>query len=153
MATSPYALKQRVLITDDDPDITQTLTLILETQYEVFPVTNGLDAVEWVQDVEPDLIIIDAMMPMMSGYEAVDLIRKIHRYKEIPIIMLSGLDSMQDHRTGYEHEITLYLTKPIIPDVLLKNVELELFKLGRPPNKKFSISELKKKFHVTPKKK
>ena len=146
MEKSPYALRQRILIADDDPDIAKALTLILESSYEVIAGTNGQDAVGWVEDVEPDLIILDAMMPIMSGYEAAVSIRKIKRYEEIPIIMLSGLDSMQDHRTGYEHGITLYLTKPFTPDILLKNVELELYKLGRPPQKKYTIRELKSKF-------
>ncbi len=146
MTNSPYALRQRILIADDDPDILQALTLILEAQYEVMAVTNGKNAVERVQDIEPDLIILDAMMPIMSGYEAADAIRKIKRYKEIPIIMLSGLDSMKDHRTGYEHGITLYLTKPFMPEILLKNIELELYKIGRPPKKKYTLEDLKKKF-------
>jgi len=146
MANSPYALRQRILIADDDPDILQTLTLILSAQYEVITTSNGKDATDRISDVEPDLIILDAMMPIMSGYEAADSIRKTKRYKEIPIIMLSGLDSMKDHRAGYEHGVTLYLTKPFMPDILLKNVELELYKLGRPPKKKYTFEELKKKF-------
>ena len=146
MDVSPYALNQRILIVDDDPDILRTLELLLKSQYEIFTITNGKDAVDIFQDVEPDLIILDAMMPMMSGYEASDIIRKNKRYKEIPIIMLSALDTMKDHRSGYEHGITLYLTKPFTPDILLKNIELELYKLGRPPQKKYSMDELNRKY-------
>ena len=146
MSTSPYALRQRILLVDDDLDILDTLRLILETKYEVISVSDGKEAVDRYKDMEPDLFIVDAMMPEMSGYEVADSVRSNPRYKEIPIIMLSGLDSMQDHRTGYEHGISLYLTKPFTPDILMKNVDLELAKLGRPPKKKYSLDELKKKF-------
>ena len=146
MSSSPYALRQRILIVDDDLDILVTLRMILDSKYEVIPVTDGKHAVDRYQEIEPDLFILDAMMPGISGYEVADAVRANHRYKEIPIIMLSGLDSMEDHRAGYEHGISLYLTKPFTPDVLLKNVELELSKLGRPPKKKYTLDELKAKY-------
>jgi DNA-binding response OmpR family regulator len=143
-----HSLRQRIAVCDDDMDIVRTLVMILEHSYEVIPSMSGKLLVDHLEEIEPDLFILDAMMPEMSGYEVADAVRKNHRYKEIPIIMLSGLDSMRDHRTGYDHGVSIYLTKPFMPEILLKNVELELFKLGRPQKKKNSMDELEKKYRL-----
>jgi len=136
---------QRIVVVDDDPDIIDFLSALLEDKYDIFCFLNGQDAVDNIMDIEPDLLILDAVMPAISGYELSDAIRANPQYKEIPIIMLSVLDTMKDHRTGYRHGVSLYLTKPVEPEILLKNIEIELIKLGGPYPKKKSTPALRKK--------
>jgi putative two-component system response regulator len=135
---------QRIVVVDDDPDIIEFISAILEDKYDIFCFLNGQDAVDNIMDIEPDLLILDAVMPAISGYELSDAIRANPLFKEIPIIMLSVLDTMKDHRTGYRHGVSLYLTKPVEPEILLKNIEIELIKLGGPYPKKKSTAALRK---------
>ncbi len=141
--TSPNPKNQRVLLVDDDPDIIDYLTAVLEDKYDVFSFLNGQDAVDYIMDIEPDLLILDARMPIISGYELSDAIRANPQFKEVPIIMLSVMDTMKDHRAGYRHGVSLYLTKPIEPEILRKNVELELIKIGGPLPKRYSTEDLR----------
>jgi PleD family two-component response regulator len=138
----------RIMIVDDDADIIQYIKAVLDEYYEVYAFENGQDAVDYFVEIEPDLVILDAMMPVISGYEIAEVIRANPAYRDIPIFMLSVLDSMKDHEAGYIHGITLYLTKPIEPDILKQNIELELLKLGGPYPKKVSSTELQNKINL-----
>ena len=137
--------QHRIIIVDDDGDIIQYVKAVLEDYYDVFAFENGQDAVDYFVEIEPDLVVLDAMMPVISGYEIAEVIRANPAYRDIPIIMLSVLDSMKDHEAGYIHGVTLYLTKPIEPDILKRNIELELFKLGGPFPKKVPVTELQQR--------
>jgi DNA-binding response OmpR family regulator len=134
----------RIIIVDDDPDIIDYLSALLEDKYDIFCFLNGQDAIDYIMEIEPDLLILDAILPAISGYALSDAIRANPLFKEIPIIMLSVLDTMKDHRTGYRHGVSLYLTKPVEPEILLKNIEIELNKLGGPYPKKNSTAALRK---------
>ena len=118
--------RHRIMVVDDEADLRALVRLTLEDSYEVFEATNGLDALLKLARYEPDLAIIDIMMPLMDGHELCAKIRTTVGYQELPIIALSALDSRDDMRKGYEHGANVYLTKPFQPDRLLKNVELSL---------------------------
>jgi CheY-like chemotaxis protein len=137
--------QHRIMIVDDDPDIIQYIKAVLDVYYEVYSFENGQDAVDFFVEIEPDLVVLDAMMPVISGYEIAEVIRANPAYRDIPIFMLSVLDTMKDHEAGYIHGVTLYLTKPIEPDILKRNIELELFKLGGPFPKKVPTADLQKR--------
>lgn len=118
--------RHRIMVVDDESDMRALVRLALEDQYEVFEAVNGLDAMLKLPRYEPDLAVVDIMMPLMDGHALCRRIRATEGYEEMPIVALSALDSREDMKSGYESGATVYLTKPFQPDRLLKNVDLSL---------------------------
>jgi len=84
-------MAKSIVVADDDPDILSIVSMSLETQgYEVHQATNGREAVDLVREHRPDLIILDMMMPVMSGYEAISELKADDQTKAIPIVGLSA---------------------------------------------------------------
>lgn len=105
--------KPVILIVDDQKDNIQTIRDILgETQYRIMEATNGQEALQSIEKITPDLILMDAMMPVMDGFETARSIRKNTATKLIPIIMITALDSMQDRVKGLEAGVDDFITRP-----------------------------------------
>jgi CheY-like chemotaxis protein len=113
----------RILVVDDEPDIPMILRSLLEPEYEVTTATNGLDALLKLPRHEPDLMVVDLMMPLMDGWELAEQVRRHPRFATIPMIFLTALDSKEDIRRGYEKGASVYLTKPFEPDRVLRNIQ------------------------------
>jgi DNA-binding response OmpR family regulator len=135
--------KYRILSVDDDTDILKFIEMVLSDKYEVVTSSLGKEALIKCKECEPDLVILDVMMPDMSGFEICHEIRKMTATKNLPIIMLSGLDNPQDHKSGYKEGASYYMTKPVTPERLLRNVELQLESSGPPRAKKLSLEQIK----------
>ncbi|MCB2154510.1 response regulator [bacterium] len=136
--------KFRVMVVDDEPDIRSILNASLTPEFEVVEATNGLDAMLKVPKYEPDLAIIDIMMPLMDGLELSRKIREKPGYQDMPIIALSALDSKEDIKKGYGSGANLYLTKPFDPERVAKNVRMSLE--SRPVrHKTLTIAEIREK--------
>jgi two-component system KDP operon response regulator KdpE len=112
-------LKQfRVLIADDEQRILFFLKSRLKASgYEVLTASNGLEAVEQVHAQEPDLVVLDVMMPEMNGFEALKQIRASY---SVPVIVLSARESSADKVKGLDLGADDYLAKPFSPDELVK---------------------------------
>jgi CheY-like chemotaxis protein len=134
----------RILIVDDEEDVRRIIRASLATQYEVVEAEDGLDALETLELAEPDFVILDVMMPMMDGFQACAAIRRHPRFRAIPVLFLSALNTKDDIKKGYGVGATLYLTKPFDPSRLLMNVS-RFFEENPPPStkKRFSLAELK----------
>jgi DNA-binding response OmpR family regulator len=105
--------KLRILIVDDEPINIHLLTRALQGTYDVYTATNGIDAISQVQKVTPDLLILDVMMPDISGFEVCKNIKADERFADIPVIFLTGLDTQEGQLQGLELGGIDYLTKPI----------------------------------------
>ncbi len=114
----------RILLIEDDPDISDLLKAALEPSFECLRATNGLEGFQLALAGEPDLIISDIMMPIMDGYEFIRRLRKEPRHAQTPVIFLSALGTREKIRAGYDLGASLYLTKPIDPVRMKRNVEL-----------------------------
>ncbi len=137
--------KLRILVVDDEEDARRLLSVALSRNYEVVEAENGLDALTKVELADPDLIIMDVTMPLMDGYQACAAIQRNPKYKNVPVLFLSGMDDKAHIKKGYEAGGALYLMKPIDPQRLLKNVEMHFAE--HPParrKKKMTFEELKK---------
>ena len=100
----------RVLVVDDDPpSLKMTAFLLSEEGYEVATADNGLDALRLVEQQAPDLVILDVMMPQVDGF---DVCREIRAHSDVPIIMLTALDSTDDMVRGFELGADDYIAKP-----------------------------------------
>jgi len=102
-----------IVVADDDPDILSIVSMSLETQgYEVHKATNGQEAVDLARQHRPDLIIMDMMMPIMSGYEAVHALKADESTKGIPVVGLSAKAMATDMERATDVGIDGYITKP-----------------------------------------
>jgi twitching motility two-component system response regulator PilG len=102
-----------VLVVDDSPTVRKIVQLTLQRErIRVVTAGDGLSALAAVSDEEPDLILLDIMLPRMDGYYICQVIRKNMAYKDLPIIMLSGKDGLFDKMRGKLAGSTEYMTKP-----------------------------------------
>ena len=106
-------MTRAILVADDDPDILSIVSMSLETQgYTVHRATNGREAVDLARQHHPDLILMDMMMPIVSGYEAVGELKADATTKEIVIVGLSAKAMATDMERATDVGIDGYITKP-----------------------------------------
>lgn len=105
--------KHKILIVEDDPDVSEMLNAYFRVQgYDVFTVNWGEDGVRAGQTTVPDLIILDIRLPDIDGYEVARRLRKDRRTQEIPIIFLTEKRERVDRLQGFEVGADDYITKP-----------------------------------------
>jgi len=111
----------RVLVVDDEPRIIKFLKLRLKASgYEVLTASNGLEALELVQAEEPDMLVLDVVMPGIDGFETLKQVRAV---SPVPVIILSAKEASTDKIRGLELGADDYLAKPFSPDELVARVE------------------------------
>lgn len=102
-----------IIVADDDPDILSIVSMSLETQgWDVHKAANGREAVDLAKEFHPDLILMDMMMPVMSGYEAIVELKGDDTTREIPIVGLSAKAMATDMERATDVGIDGYITKP-----------------------------------------
>ncbi len=112
-----------ILLVDDEEDILDLLQYNLERDgFLTQTAQDGLEALNFVARKEPDLIVLDVMMPRMNGFEACQQLRQDERFSKIPIIMLTARNGEQDYVRGLDAGADVYLTKPISPRVLSSQI-------------------------------
>lgn len=115
---------KKILVVDDSPTIRKLITGKLEKSgHEVFCASDGVDAMEQLQALLPDLILLDITMPRMDGYQVCKLIRGNEATKDVPVVMISGKDGFFDKVRGRMAGTSGYITKPFGPETLMKVVE------------------------------
>ncbi|MGY4532065.1 response regulator RpfG family c-di-GMP phosphodiesterase [Pseudomonas sp. TE3786] len=128
MDSSPYPFQPAtILVVDDTPDNLMLMTELLKDQYRVKAANSGEKALRILQDgALPDLILLDIMMPGMSGHQVAKQLQQEPRTRDIPIIFLTALASMADEIQGLELGAVDYITKPISPPLVMARVETQL---------------------------
>jgi len=122
----------RILVVDDEPSIVRLMEFILARQgHEMLIAVNGEEAVEKIQALKPDLILLDIMMPRIDGYEVARLVRANPETATLPIIMLSAKAQEEDIRKGMDVGVNEYITKPFSPEHLVHVVADHLHRLGK----------------------
>jgi CheY-like chemotaxis protein len=116
-----------ILVADDDPDILSIVSMSLETQgYTVYKATNGREAVDLAKQHHPDLVLMDMMMPVVSGYEAVTELKADAATRDITIVGLSAKAMATDMERATDVGIDGYITKPFRIAQVLTVVETYL---------------------------
>ncbi|MCL2139762.1 MAG: response regulator [Treponema sp.] len=119
--------EDKILIVDDDPVNLEFFQLMLsKLGYIVEEATDGLDALDKLKLFRPDLILLDNIMPRMSGWELTKNLKADLKYKDIPIIMFSALDDVNDKIAGFELGIDDYITKPFNFSEVLARIKATL---------------------------
>ncbi len=123
--------KMKILVVDDDKIMRQLVTTVLKKEeiYEVVEAIDGQQALEMISIDQPDLILLDILMPMMDGYEVCQRLRKDAKYAKIPIIMLSSLDDKEDLVKGFNLGVDDYISKPVDRQILIARINALLRRL------------------------
>ena len=115
--------KGKILVVDDEVNITQILEFSIGAEgYEVVTAANGEEAIEKARREQPDLIILDVMMPRIDGYEACRILKTNPLTKNIPVVLLTAKGRDIDKRLGYEVGATDYIVKPFGPNKLVDRI-------------------------------
>ena len=116
---------KKILVVDDDPSLTVLISKILkEKGYEVTAVTEAVDGLEHAMKKDPDLIILDVMMPIINGFNFCRLLKQEEKQKNIPILMLTARNQIKDIEIGLEMGAEAYLVKPLNASELLKTIKV-----------------------------
>lgn len=103
---------KKILIVDDYKENVDILVEALIDKYQVYAALNGSDALKLADKVEPDLILLDIMMPVMDGYETIRNLKGKDETKEIPVIFISALSEISNKKRGFDLGAVDYITKP-----------------------------------------
>jgi DNA-binding response OmpR family regulator len=105
--------QKKILIVDDDPLNVEFFDVMLsKLGFSVAKALDGVEALEQVKRFRPDLIVLDNIMPKMSGWEVTRTLKKDKKFSGIPIIMFSAMDDVKDKVEGFELGVDDYITKP-----------------------------------------
>ena len=115
----------KILLVDDEPDILEFMAYNLKKEgYTVFTGQNGREAIEIAKKEQPQLIILDIMMPVMDGYEAIKEIRSQERWKKLPIIALTANALAGTREKCIAIGANAYLSKPVDSEMLINALEV-----------------------------
>ncbi len=128
IVNKPTSDASKILIVDDEPINLQVLHNYLSLQnYNIVQATSGSEALKFVEDgLIPDVILLDVMMPQMNGYEVMYQLRKNWQATEMPILLLTAKNQVEDLVQGLEAGANDYMTKPISKEELLARVKTHL---------------------------
>ncbi len=116
-------MKKKILIADDNPDNVELLRKRLSAQgYQIAAAFDGEEALQAVLKENPDLLILDIMMPKMDGYEVLRRLKKQDEYRNLPVILLTAKKEIPDKLKGLDIGADDYITKPFNPQELLARV-------------------------------
>ena len=114
----------KVMVIDDSKTIRRTAeTLLKKEGFEVITATDGFEALSLIADHQPNLILLDIMMPRLDGYQTCALIKHHRVFRHTPVIMLSSKDGLFDRARGRVVGSNNYITKPFTREELLSVIE------------------------------
>ena len=119
-------MSQKILIVDDEPNNLQLLRQILKDQYTLAFAKNGAEAIRISGEQQPDIILLDVMMPNMDGHEVCIRLKGDPKTNPIPIIFVTALDASTDEQTGFDLGAIDYISKPVSAPVVRARVKTHL---------------------------
>jgi two-component system, OmpR family, alkaline phosphatase synthesis response regulator PhoP len=135
--------RRKILIADDEPDILEILSYNLVNEgYEVVTAKDGSEALDKARQTNPDLIILDVMMPKKTGVEVCELLRLQPAFKETLIIFLTAVNDEGNQVRGLETGADDYLGKPISPKVFISRVNALFRRVNKIETKVLTIENL-----------
>jgi two-component system alkaline phosphatase synthesis response regulator PhoP len=138
-------MTKKILIIDDDPDLVEAVTMILESKkYEVAAAYGGIEGLQKAKSENPDLIVLDVMMPDKDGYAVCKELKANPTLSKIPVLLLTAVVSKiattrYTQQGGLETEADDYIDKPVEPEVLVKRIEALLAKSLRAKGKEHRV--------------
>jgi len=119
--------KRLLLLVDDDSENIQVVHSILKDRYKIRVATNGAKALDLAKaEPQPDLILLDVMMPEMDGYSVCSFLKADHRTRDIPVIFLTGKTEVADEARGFAVGAVDYIHKPFSPPIMTARVQTHI---------------------------
>ena len=116
--------KKKILIADDDTYVHELLTAVLSSnEFDIIHAYDGQETLERVDNEQPDLVVLDIMMPIKDGRDICRDLKKNPRTKDIKILMLSGKDEQLDRIAGFESGADDYIAKPFSPSHVARRIK------------------------------
>ena len=117
-------MRKKILVVDDDADLVELLSFNLkQAGYLIGTASNGVDALKKARALEPNLIVLDVMMPELDGFAVCEILRRDPTTSSIPIMMLTALSSELGRVAGLGSGATDFVTKPFSPRLLVQRIE------------------------------
>jgi two-component system alkaline phosphatase synthesis response regulator PhoP len=134
---------RKVLIADDEPDILEILKYnLIKEGYQVITAQNGDEAIVKAKQTNPDLIILDIMMPEKNGVEVCEILRAQPQFKETLIMFLTALSDEATQIKGLTTGADDYISKPVSPSIFVSKVQSLLRRVKRTDNKTVEVNGL-----------
>lgn len=106
-------MSRKVLLIEDEPNIVEAIRFLLSREgWEVQAHSDGTDAVEIIQAAEPDLVILDLMLPGKSGMDIIRELRDLPAFAQVPVLMLTARGQSRDREMAEKAGVTRFMTKP-----------------------------------------
>lgn len=135
---------QKILVVDDEQDISDLISYNLTKEgYQVYTASNGKLAIEKAKDINPDLIILDVMMPVMDGIEACRVMRSMPEFKSTFMVFLTARSEEYSEIAGFNVGADDYIAKPIKPRALMSRINAILRR-----NAQENVEEVSDKFEI-----
>lgn len=135
--------KYRLLIIEDNPNTRQFLETMLSKEFEILTAENGISGIEYARNQNPDLILLDVILPILSGYDVCSLLKKDVKTKSISIVFLSAKSSNTDITAGLMAGADDYIVKPFDYKELLARLKTRLQKNSENLISPIEIGDLK----------
>ena len=114
----------KILVVDDDVTVTQLLKMLLTMEgHQPTTINDSNEAMEVANQLHPDLITLDLMMPGLTGYELCELLHNDPRFEHIPILIISARDDAESMDRAYQADARGYITKPFGVDTLTQKIK------------------------------
>jgi DNA-binding response OmpR family regulator len=124
-------MKQTILVVDDEPHILKTIAdLLMSEGFSVLVAVDGKEGLLAAREKQPDLILLDVMMPKLDGFQVLKRLKKDPLTLDIPVIMLTVRGASKDVQEGIQFYAEKYITKPFDPERLLHEIKHSL--MARP---------------------
>lgn len=122
--------KYKILIVDDEPDIVETLSFMLQARnFDVVTASDGLEALSKVKSERPDLVLLDIMMPGMDGYDVCVKLKTDKETKNIPVVMLTARGENEAVIRAHKSGANDYIVKPFTLPTLVNKLNRLLYKV------------------------
>ena len=138
------SIRNKIIIVDDIFANLDQGKNMLKMFYQVFPAESAAKLFEILENIIPDLILLDIDMPEMNGYEAIKKLKSDERYAEIPVIFLTAKKDVNSEREGFDLGAVDYVSKPFSAPLLLKRIENQLIIVRKTKDLQASQAELQK---------
>jgi len=117
-------MRNKILVVDDDTELVELISFNLkQAGHSVGTASNGVDALKKARSLEPDLIVLDVMMPELDGFAVCEILRRDPTTATVPILMLTALSSELGRLAGLGSGASEFVTKPFSPRVLVQRIE------------------------------
>jgi two-component system alkaline phosphatase synthesis response regulator PhoP len=134
---------KKILIADDEPDILEIVQYNLQLEgYDVYTAKDGDEALTRAKQLQPDLIILDVMMPKRNGVEVCEILRTQPAFKNTLIIFLTALNDESSHLKGLDTGADDYVTKPVSPKLLTSRVNALFRRVAKPDEDKSGVIQI-----------